>query len=129
MPEERLGFPTHRKAWHAVRESDRRAALLAEIEYVLIHSSARRHIEPTVAAEVVTGRRSPMSFATMVIGTGMLMAHEVIALLLARRTGTDFRGWFLNPVKPAIERPRHRLVAALLRPTVRRLLARMAEVP
>ena len=68
MPEERLGFPTRRKAWHAVRESDRRAALLAEIEYVLIHSSARRHIEPAAAAEVVTGRRSPMSFATMVIG-------------------------------------------------------------
>ena len=129
MPEERLGFPTRGTEWHAVSESDRQAALLAEIEYVLIHSSARRHIDLSVAAEVAAGRRSRMSFAPMVIGTGMLMAHEVIALLLSRRTGTDFRGWFLNPVKPAVERPRHPLVAALLRPVVRRFLARMIATP
>jgi len=129
MPEERLGFPTRGKEWHAVSESDRQAALLAEIEYVLVHSSARHHIDLSVAAEVAAGRRSRMSFAPMVIGTGMLMAHEVIALLLARRTGTDFRGWFLNPVKPAVERPRHPVVAALLRPVVRRFLARMIAAP
>ena len=34
------------------------------------------------------------------------MAYEAIALLLDKQTGTDNRGWFLNPYKPAVERPR-----------------------
>jgi hypothetical protein len=129
LPEERLGFPTRGKAWDAVSDSDRRAALLAEIEYVLIHSSARHHVDVSVAAEVAAGKRSRMSFAPMVIGTGMLMANEVIALLLSRRTGTDYRGWFLNPVRPAVERPRHPMVAAAMRPVVRRFLRRMIAEP
>jgi hypothetical protein len=119
MPEERLGFPTCRKAWHAVRESDRRAALLAEFEYVLIHSSARRHIEPTVAAEVVTGRRSPMSFATM-DRDRVLMAHGSSRCSVAAHRHR-LRGWF-SIRWAAVERPPP-LVAALLRP-VWRFLAR-----
>jgi hypothetical protein len=59
----------------------------------------------------------------------MLMAYEAIALLLGKPTGTDNRGWFLNPYKPAIERPRPAIVAAVLRPLVRRFLARMMAAP
>ena len=48
-----------------------------------------------------------------------------IALLLGKKTGTDCRGWFFNPYRPAVERPRSALVAAVLKPVVRRLLDRM----
>ena len=125
MPEERLGYPTVGKAWNAVTKEDREAAFQCEVMHVLVHSSSRNHIDLAVAAEVAAGRRSRMSFAPMVISTGMLMAYETIALLLDKKTGTDNRGWFLNPYKPAVERPRPAIVAALLRPLVRRFLDRM----
>jgi molybdopterin-synthase adenylyltransferase len=124
-PEERLGFPTIGKDWRAVTEADRHAAMLAEIEHVMLHSSSRHHVDLTIAAEVAAGRRSRMSFAPMVITTGMLMAYETIALLLGKRTGADCRGWFFNPHKPAVERPWPAPAAALLRPLVRRALRRM----
>jgi len=81
------------------------------------------------AAEVAAGRRSRMSFAPMVISTGMLMAYESVALLLDKPTGTDNRGWFLNPYKPAVERPRAAIIAAVLRPLVRRFLDRIMAAP
>ena len=108
-----------------LRKQDREAAFQCEVMHVLVHSSSRNHIDLAVAAEVAAGRRSRMSFAPMVISTGMLMAYETIALLLDKKTGTDNRGWFLNPYKPAVERPRPAIVAALLRPLVRRFLDRM----
>ena len=125
MPEERLGYPTIGKPWNAVTTADREAAFQCEVIHVLVHSSSRRHIDLEVAASVAAGRRSRMSFAPMVITTGMLIAYETIALLLGNNTGTDNRGWFLNPYKPAIERPRPAVVAAVLRPLVRRFLDRM----
>jgi hypothetical protein len=125
MPEERLGYPTIGTAWNAVTKDQREAAFQCEIMHVLMHSSSRHHIDLAAAAEVAAGRRSRMSFAPMVISTGMLMAYEAIALLLNKRTGTDNRGWFLNPYKPAVERPRPALVAAIMRPLVRRFLASM----
>lgn len=129
MPEERLGYPTIGKAWDAVTKQDREAAFQCEIMHVLMHSSSRHHIDLSAAAEVAAGRRSRMSFAPMVISTGMLMAYETIALLLGKRTGTDNRGWFFNPYKPAAERPRPAIVAAVLRPLVRRFLDRMMAAP
>jgi len=93
----------------------------------MIHSSSRRHVDLAVAGEVAAGRRARMSFAPMVITTGMLMAYEAIALILGRKTGTDNRGWFFNPYKPAVERPRPAIVAAALRPVVRRFLRTMME--
>jgi molybdopterin-synthase adenylyltransferase len=129
MPEERLGYPTLGKAWNAVTKEDRAAALQAEIVHVMVHSSSRRYIDLDIAAEVASGRRSRMSFAPMVISTGMLMAYEAIALLLDKPTGTDNRGWFFNPYKPAIERPRSALVAAALRLVVRRFVDRMMAAP
>jgi hypothetical protein len=129
MPEERLGYPTLGKAWNAVTKADREAAFQSEVVYVLVHSSSRHHIDLAVAAEVAAGRRSRMSFAPMVISTGMLMAYEAVALLLDKPTGTDNRGWFLNPYKPAVERPRSVIVAAVLRQLVRRFVDRMMAAP
>ncbi|MCC8982028.1 HesA/MoeB/ThiF family protein [Bradyrhizobium acaciae] len=121
-PEQRLGFPTLGKDWTAITDDDRRAAMRAEIEHVMLHSSSRNYVDLTIAGEVAAGRRSRMSFAPMVISTGMLMAYEAVALILGRTSGTDCRGWFLNPHRPAIEKPRNPLVAALIRPLVRRAI-------
>jgi molybdopterin/thiamine biosynthesis adenylyltransferase len=126
-PEERLGFPTGGKNWRDITEQDRRAAMLAEIEHVMLHSSSRNHVDLAVAGEVAAGRRSRMSLAPMVITTGMLMAYEVISLILGRTSGTDYRGWFLNPYRPAIEKPRNAAVAALLRPLVRRVIIKLTS--
>ncbi len=117
-PEQRLRFPTLAKDWRSITEDDRRAAMQAEIEHVMLHSSSRNY-------EVAAGRRSRMSFAPMVISTGMLMAYEAVALVLGRTTGTDCRGWFLNPHRPAVERPRNAVVAALMRPLVRRAIQKL----
>jgi len=125
MPEERLGYPTHGKAWDAITPEDRMAAIRAEAIHVLVHSTSRRHIDLAAAGEVAAGKRSRMSFAPMVITTGMLMAYEVVALILDTPTGTDARGYFFNPYRPAVERPRSRLVEAAMKPIVRRLLDRM----
>ncbi|MEM9359549.1 MAG: ThiF family adenylyltransferase [Pseudomonadota bacterium] len=124
-PEERLEYPTIDKAWDTLSEEDRAAAFQCEALHVLIHSSSRHHIDLDAAGEVAAGRRSRMSFAPMVITTGMLMAYETISLLLDRKTGTDNRGWFFNPYKPAIEKPKPKIVELALRPVVRRMLARM----
>jgi molybdopterin/thiamine biosynthesis adenylyltransferase len=126
-PEERLGFPTRGKDWRDINEDDRRAAMLAEVEHVMLHSSSRNYVDLTIAGEVAAGRRSRMSFAPMVISTGMLMAYEAIALILGRPTGTDCRGWFLNPHQPAIEKPRSAVVAALMRPLVRRAITQLTS--
>ncbi len=124
-PEERLGFPTIGKDWRDITDDDKRKAMLAEIEHVMLHSSSRHYVNLAIAAEVAAGRRSRMSFAPMVISTGMLMAYEAISLVLGRPTSADCRGWFFNPHKPAIERPHNAVVAALMRPFVRRAIARI----
>ncbi|WP_342724432.1 ThiF family adenylyltransferase [Bradyrhizobium sp. B097] len=127
-PEERLGFPTLAKDWTEITEDDRRAAMRAEIEHVMLHSSSRNYVDLAIAGEVAAGRRSRMSFAPMVISTGMLMAYEAVALILGRTSGTDCRGWFLNPHRPAIEKPRNPLIAALMRPLVRRAIDQLTGV-
>lgn len=126
MPEERLGYPTIGTGWNAVSDEQRKEAFLREAEHVVLHSSSRHHVDLALAGEVAAGKRSRMSFAPMVITTGMLMAYEAIALVLGEPTRTDERGWFLNPYRGRVERPRNALAAALLRPIVRRFLARLA---
>lgn len=126
MPEERLGYPTVGTAWNALTADQRAEAFLHEAEHVMVHSSSRHHIDLALAGEVVAGTRSRMSFAPMVISTGMLMAYEAINALLGRPHGADYRGWFFNPHAGRVERPRNALFAALLRPLVRRYLTRLA---
>jgi hypothetical protein len=98
------------------------ACRLAEVEYVLVHSSTGATIDPAIAGEILSGRRARISFAPMVITTGNLMAYEVVAALCGRRSATDCRGWFFNPHTGRTERPHHGVVAALRRRQVRRFL-------
>lgn len=126
MPEERLGYPTVGTAWNALTPDQRSEAFLREAEHVMVHSSSRHHVDLSLAGEVMAGTRSRMSFAPMVIGTGTLMAYEAIHAILGRPQAADFRGWFFNAHSGRIERPRNALVAALLRPLVRRYLLRLA---
>ena len=123
-PEERLGFPTAGVTPDEITAEQRAECLRREIEYVLVHSSSAEHIDLEMAAEVIAGRRSRMSFAPMVVTTGCLMAFEAIALLIGRQTKTDFRGWFLNPREAAVERPRSVPAAWMRRRLVRQFMSR-----
>jgi hypothetical protein len=123
--ERRLGYPTEGTAWDALTAKQRSEAFLCEALHVLMHSSSRHYLDVALVAEVVAGRRSRMSFAPMVITTGQLMAWEAINAVIGRPHGTDNRGWFLNPWRARVERPLPAPVAAVLRPLVRRRLARM----
>ncbi len=124
--EERLAYPTSGTDWDKLTEDQRSEAFLREAEYIVIHSSSRHHIDLDMVGEVVAGRRSRMSFAPMVITTGQLMAYETLHSILGRPYGADNRGWFFNPYKARIEKPKPALIAALLRPFVRRFLNKLA---
>lgn len=124
-PEDRLGYPTAGVEWTAIDAEMRNACLVRELEYVLVHSSSHAHVDLEVAAEVAAGKRSRFSFSTMVTMAGTMMAEEAIRVLLDRSGGTDFRGYFFNPHRMRVERPKHAPVAALRRLVVRRFLARM----
>lgn len=121
-PEERLDYPTVGVAWERFTAEMIAACRLAEIEHVLIHSSTADTIDPAIAGEIITGQRARISFAPMVITTGNLMAYEAISAVCGRALGADHRGWFLNPHRGRIERPRSALVATLRRAAVRRWL-------
>jgi len=125
MPEERLRYPTVGTPWNEITDDQRARAFLQEAEHVMLHSSSRHHIDLALAGEVAAGTRSRMSFAPMVITTGMLMAYEVIGAILDRQSATDAAGWFFNPYRARVERPRNRMIAALLRPVVRNALMKM----
>lgn len=126
-PEERLGYPTVGKDWRELDDSVRRACLLKEIEYVLVHSSSHRHVDLAAAAEVAAGRRPRFSFSTMVITTGNLMAYEVIRVILGREGGADHRGYFFNPHDARVERPWIAPIAWMRMLLVRRMLRQLLE--
>lgn len=126
-PEARLGYPTRGKALDALTAEDLSASFLKELEYVLTHSSAARHVDLEVAAAVAAGKAKRMSFAPMVIATGCLMAYEALWLLLGRRSATDCRGWFFNPFAGRTERPLPWPAAAVKGALVRGFMARMMK--
>lgn len=126
-PEDRLRYPTRGKAWDRLSAQETGGAFLKELEYVLTHSSAAFHIDLEVASEVAAGKRSRMSFAPMVVTTGNLMAYEALQAVMGRKPGADFRGWFLNPYGPRVERALPAPVAAAKGLVVRRFMARMLE--
>jgi molybdopterin/thiamine biosynthesis adenylyltransferase len=123
-PEERLGYPTVGVPVGGITTATRDECVRRDIEYVLVHSSSAEHVDLAVASEVITGRRSRMSFAPMVLTTGCLMAFEAVALLVGRETRTDYRGWFFNPRGASVERPRPLAAAWMRRRIVRRFLSR-----
>ncbi len=123
--EVRMGYPTLGTDWDKISPAQRSGAFLREAEHVVLQSSSRRYVDLALVADVVAGRRSRMSFAPMVITTGQLMAYEVVNAVLGRKRGADNRGWFFNPYKARVEKPRSALMTALLRPLVRRFLTRL----
>ena len=125
MPEERLDYTTRGTNWDELTPEMRNAAAMAEAEYVLTHSSSRRHVDLALAGEVIAGTRSRMSFAPMVIMAGSLMGGEALQAILGRPHGADCRGWFLNPHIGRIERPLPSVFAAMMRPLVRRQMKRL----
>ncbi|EGF90980.1 thiF family protein [Asticcacaulis biprosthecium C19] len=124
-PEERLGYPTVGTAWREVTPDMRVQCLMAEIEYVLVHSSSHLYVDLEIAAEVAAGRRSRFSFSTMVTMAGTLMAEEAIRHILGRKGGADCRGYFFNPHAVRIERPLNPLLAWPKRQLVRRFMQKM----
>jgi molybdopterin/thiamine biosynthesis adenylyltransferase len=125
MPEERLDYPTIGTAWNALTAEQRGGAFMREIEHVMVHSSARKYIDMQLAGEMAAGKRKRMSFAPMVITTGMLMAYETIALILGQQTKTDCRGWFFNPYEGKVERPLPGILSAIITPIARRKIAEL----
>ena len=124
-PEVRLRYPTVGIPWTEVTPDMRTLCLQREIEYVLTHSSSHAHVDLDIAAEVAAGKRSRFSFATMVTMAGTMMAKEAIRVILGRPGGTDHRGYFFNPHRMRVERPRAAPVAAVRGVVVRRFLRRM----
>ncbi len=127
MPEERLDYPTLKTPWNKLNDDQRSKAFLCEAEHVILHSSSRKYIDLDLAGEVASGKRSRMSFAPMVISTGMLMTYEAIAGILEKPHGADFQGWFFNPYEGEVEKPKNPVFASLLRPLVRRFLLKIME--
>jgi molybdopterin/thiamine biosynthesis adenylyltransferase len=124
-PEERLGYPSLGRDSSTLDANTRAACFMREIEHVLVHSNTIRHIDMSVAMELVAGKRKRMSFAPMVITTGNLMAFEAVKLLLGRKPLADCRGYFFNPWSMRVERPIPALMAVPKRYIVRRFLAKM----
>lgn len=123
--EERLGYSTVGTDWTQVTAEMRKDCLQREIAYVLTHSSSHLYVDLDIAAEVAAGKRSRFSFSTMVTMAGTMMAEEAVHILLDRKGGTDHRGYFFNPHRVAVERPRSAPVAAIRAFAVRRLMTRM----
>lgn len=125
FPEERLGYATVGTDWNALSQSQRDTAMMAEAIYVMTHSTSRHHVDLALAGEVVAGKRSRMSFAPMVITSGTLMAGEALQSVLGRPHGTDYRGYFFNPYKGKVEKPKPGPIAKLMAPFVRREMAKL----
>ncbi len=124
-PEQRLRYPTRRKAWNELTETETRGAFIKELEYVMTHSSSAGHVDLEAAAEMAQGKRSRMSFAPMVITTGNLMAYEALGQVMGRPSRTDHRGWFFNPYDLKVERPLPWPLAVAKGLVVRRFMAKM----
>ena len=124
-PEERLSFPSAGRDPRELTPDVLDACRIREMEYVMIHSSSAKYVDLDLAGDVVAGRRGRPSLAPMVITTGNLMCFEVLGLILGRASGTDCRGYFYDPWKGRIERPRSWPVARMLRPWVRREMRRL----
>ena len=124
-PEERLGFPTPGVPLQRIDDAMLASCRMREIEYVLTHSSSMDAVDPTIAAEMVAGRRPRFSFAPMVILTGALMAGEAIDTLLERPGNADCEGYFLDTRRARVERRKPWWIALPRGAMVRAALARM----
>jgi len=121
-PERRLGFGTEHADWRSLSNAQKDACRVAEIEYVLTHSSSLAHFDQQVAAEVVSGVRARPSFAPVVWISGSLLAFHAMQVAMGRPMGVDHRGVFYDIWTGRAERPRSPIVAAIRRRFVRAAL-------
>jgi hypothetical protein len=126
-PEETLNFPTIGKSLDEITSDDIDVCVLKEIEFVMTHSSSVKYIDIEIAAEYMAGKRSRMSIAPMVIATGNMMAYEVLFAILNKPSGADNKGYFWNPYKGKIEKPRNPLLAFFIKALVRRFLNKLLK--
>jgi len=124
-PEDRLGYPIKGVDWKAITDEQAANSFMKELEWVMTHSSSHTHIDLTAAAEMAAGKRKRMSFAPMVTTAGCLMAGEALAMLMGRKTKTDYRGWFMNTRDAKCERPLPAPIGWLKGIVVRRLMQKL----
>lgn len=123
-PEERLGYPTTGANWRIITDDELAACRMADALYAMVHSSAERHLNEPLRAEMLAGARPRPSLAPFSMLTGALMALETIKLLTHRDT-VDCRGVFLDPWTLRIQRPKPALIAWPLQKLARRRLERI----
>lgn len=104
-PEEFLKYPSVGKKISDLTETDLKGCFQQELSFVLINSSASRHIVIGPAKELLEGKRKRFSFAPMVVTTGALMAFEALRVILNKETKPLYKGYFFNPWDICIEKP------------------------
>jgi hypothetical protein len=125
MPEERLGFPSVGRDIQRLTAADIDRCKLAEVVFVMTNSSSIKHIDFSIAMEMVQGKRSRMSLAPMVIMTGNLMAYQVFYLALGKPTAIGPDGVFFNPQLGLCEKPGFILIRKIKELAVRLYLRKV----
>ncbi|MCH2534796.1 MAG: ThiF family adenylyltransferase [Bdellovibrionales bacterium] len=122
-PEKTFNFPSQNKDIQNINSDDVQLCAQKEVEYVLTHSNTAKHVVLEVAAEMVTGERSRISFSPMVWMTGCLMAYEAVKVILKKPNQlADYRGVFINPWTFKVERPHCFIVGKIKSYFVRRFI-------
>jgi len=124
-PERLFGYPSVGKPIDALTSADIDGCKAKEIEWVMVHSSSANHVDLQAAGEMMQGKRSRMSFAPMVIGTGCLMAYEALRVILAKPGGPGPSGVFWNPWTQRCEKSKSLPVAFVRRFFVKRFMRTM----
>jgi molybdopterin/thiamine biosynthesis adenylyltransferase len=104
-PEEFMGYPSVGKKLDDLTPEILKGCFEKEILYVLINSSAHKHIVIEPTRELMEGKRKRFSFAPMVITTGALMAFEALRVILQKEEKILYKGYFFNPWSVKIETP------------------------
>ncbi len=122
-PETTFNFPTQKKAIENIKAEDVQLCAQKEVEYVLTHSNTAKHVVLEVAAEMVNGERSRISFSPMVWMTGCMMAYEAVKVIInTPKQLADYRGVFMNPWSFKVERPHGYILGKIKGYFVRRFI-------
>lgn len=122
-PETTFNFPSINKDLKTLSSEEVQLCSQREVEYVLTHSSTAKHVVLEVAAEMVAGERSRISFSPMVWMTGCLMAYEAVKVILKTPNQlANHKGVFINPWAFKVERPHGYIVGKLKGFFVRRFI-------
>jgi hypothetical protein len=121
-PEARMGFPSVGRAIEGLGPAELACCALAEVEWVLAHSSSGRYVATEAAGAFLSGRARRPSFGPGVLLSGSLMALEAVNALIGRPSGAGPAGYFLDPWRGRVERPKAGLRGWLARLRARALV-------